>query len=245
MFTWFECSFYSFHAWVSLGSCWLPVPEPRRPVPPLHAPPDPASWASSPPMAACKTWMFCTFSFSLIDSIDVLSDMLEPKASSATQDRSEMGPLVFWPWLFFIFILILSRHYRIMWGRREGRRQEGARGQCSQKQKNKRTANWDLSPQAPSFQKVSAKSSIISQVLLAQGWPVQGRPAQAVTCQINPRATIVQTSCLPCLGPPTAFRGSTSHLLRRQKWMVDGALGESRRSPWAAAKGMVSCLANV
>lgn len=83
-------------------------------------------------MAECKTRMFCTFSFSLIDSIDVLSDMLEPKASSATQDRSEMGPLVFCPWLFFIFILILSRH-RIMWGRRERRRQEGARGQCSQK----------------------------------------------------------------------------------------------------------------
>lgn len=56
-------------------------------------------------------------------------------------------------------------------GRREGKKQGGgSKRSALTKQKNKRTANWDLSPQAPSFQKVSAEPSIISQGFPAQGW---------------------------------------------------------------------------
>ena len=112
--------------------------------------------ASSLPRAACKTRDVLH-----IDSIDALSNTLKPTASSAIEDRSEMAPLVFRPWLFFLFILTFSWHYRIMWQRKawgrgkEGKEEEGVGGQCSQKHKNKRTANWDFSKQAPSFQKVS------------------------------------------------------------------------------------------
>lgn len=99
-------------------------------------------------------------------------------------------------------------------GRREGKKQGGgSKRSALTKQKNKRTANWALSPQAPSFQKVSAEPSIISQGLPAQGWLGPRESCLgghlSLVGQINPGATSVQ-SYLPQVGPRPAFRDSTS-----------------------------------
>lgn len=59
---------------------------------------------------------------------------------------------------FFLFwfsfgIIEVCGHGEPGGGGREGIKEEGVGGQCSQKHKNKGTANWDLSSQAPSLGK--------------------------------------------------------------------------------------------
>lgn len=118
-------------------------------------------------------------------------------------------------------------------GGKEGIKAEGVAGQCSQKDKNKRTANWDLSSQAPLL-----------------GKSVRNHPSSSRT----PGSALAwtkwelfrQSPVRPSLGPPLcghpAFpmralplpsgASHPSHLLRRQKGMVAGTHG------WRAARGM-------
>lgn len=145
-----------------------------------------------------------------------------------------MAPLVFRPWLFFLFILTFSWHYRIMWQRKawgrgkEGNKEEGGGGQCSQKHKNKRTANWDFSTQAPSFQKVSVNHPSSPRTPSSGlAWTKWELPSQLLI-----RVPSVQSSHFPqgCLPLPLGA-SHPKYLLRRQKGIVNGACG------WRVAGG--------
>lgn len=102
---------------------------------------------------------------------------------------------------------------RKAWGRREGRKQKGG-SKRSVLTKAEEQKNCKLGPLSTGMLLSESQCSAIRHL---PGTPAQGRPVLvrslcAVTCQINPRATPVQAHCLPCVGPPSTFRDSTSQL---------------------------------